>query len=272
MRKKSKIIRKNVLVKPAGKRRIQKIESPGGHRSTLQVVSPAFRPKVRKQVEIRKEKRGTRVRGFDWSKINFTKVEPIWKGQTVFLIGGGPSLNGFDFKLLKNKRTIAINKAFVFHPNADILYWTDSRFYSWYKKDIDKFKGDKYTVKPYGDLAKDIKVLRNTGKAGLETDPSGVRHGNNSGHAALNLAYHLGAKRIVLLGFDMQNIKGASHFHDGYPVRQTRNEVYIKSMIPYFVAISEDLKRKKVEIINACPNSALTVFKRLPMSSVLHFK
>ena len=273
MRKKSKIIRKNVLVKPAGKRRIQKIESPGGHHNTLQVVSPKFIPStVRKSVEIRKEKRGTAIRGFDWSKINFTNVEPIWKNETAFLIGGGPSLKGFDFKALQNKRTIAINKAFLFHPNADILYWTDSRFYTWYKNDIDKFKGEKYTIKPYGDIAKNIKVLKNTGKGGLEMSKSGVRHGNNSGHAAINLAYHLGVKRIILLGFDMQNVKGNSHFHEGYPVKQTRDETYKKSMIPLFLAISEDLKRKKIEVINACPNSELKCFKKLPLDKVLHFK
>lgn len=273
MRKKSKIIRKNVLVKPAGKRRIQKIESPVGNHKLVQVVSPAFRPSVsRRSVEIRKEKRGTRVGGFDWSKIKFTRIEPKWKGETAFIIGGGPSLNDFNFKVLDDKRTIAINKAFLYYSNADILYWTDSRFYSWYKKDIDNYKGDKYTVKPYGNLKNDIKIIKNTGKAGLEYDPSGIRHGNNSGHAAINLAYHLGVKRIVLLGFDMQNIKGVSHFHDGYPVRSTRDEVYKKSMIPYFIAISEDLKRKKIEVINACPTSALTLFKKLPIDKVLHFR
>ena len=136
-------------------------------------------------------------------------------------------------------------KVSLSYPNADILYWTDSRVYSWYKKDIDKFKGEKYTIKPYGDLTKDIKILKNTGKGGLELEATAIKHGNNSGYAAINLAYHLGVKRIVLLGFDMQNIGGKSHFHDGYPTRTTKNDVYGRSMIPLFASIVKSFKRKK---------------------------
>ena len=147
----------------------------------------------------------------------------------------------------------------------------NSRVYSWYKKDIDKFKGQKYTIKPYGDLYKDIKILKNTGKSGLELDSTAIRHGNNSGYAAMNLAYHLGAKRIVLLGFDMQNIAGKSHFHEGYPTRTTKNEVYGRSMIPLFASIVKPLKEKKIEVINACPNSALKFFKKLPIDKALLF-
>ena len=39
-----------------------------------------------------------------------------WKGQRCFIIGGGPSLKGFDFKQLKGEKIIAINKAFVDAP------------------------------------------------------------------------------------------------------------------------------------------------------------
>jgi hypothetical protein len=267
----SKVIRKRVLVKPAGKRRIQRVESPEGNNRTLQIIEPKVKMRPRRTTKIRKESRGKSVKGFDWAKIKFSKVEPIWKGETVFLIGGGPSLQNFDFNLLNSKRTIAINKSFLSYPNADILYWTDSRVYSWYKKDIDKFKGEKYTIKPYGDLAKDIKILKNTGKGGLELEATAIRHGNNSGYAAMNLAYHLGVKRIVLLGFDMQNIAGKSHFHEGYPTRNTKNEVYGRSMIPLFASIVNPLKEKKIEVINACPNSALKFFKRLPIDKALLF-
>ena len=268
----TKIVRKNTLVKPAGKRRIQRIQSPDG--PNVPVVYPKVKRARKRTVEVRKERRGRRgapVIGFDWSKVKFTKVEPKWKGETVFLIGGGPSLKDFNFERLKSKRTIAINKAFLHHPTADIVYWTDSRFYTWYKNDIDKFRGEKFTTKPYGNVTKDIKVLKNSGKNGLELDASSVRHGNNSGHAAMNLAYHLGAKRIVLLGFDMQNSNGASHFHDGYPVKQTRDDVYKRSMIPEFHFIGEELKKRNVHVINANPNSALRIFTLMPLEKTLAF-
>ena len=271
MIKNSRIIRKKTLVKPAGKRRIQRVQSPG-NTPAVKVVRPRIPRQDIRRTHVTKKSRRTHSIGFDWTKIKFTSVEPVWEGETVFIIGGGSSLKDFDFNLLKNKKTIAVNKAFMFHPTADVLYWSDSRIYQWYKKDIDKFKGEKYTIKPYGGIGEEVKVLKNMGKHGLELSPDGIKHGNNSGHAAMNLAYHYGVKRMILLGFDMQNVRGMSHFHDGYPVKQTRDEIYQKSMIPEFHQISEDLKKKKVEVINANPDSALPFFKKVPLDKVLYFK
>jgi len=269
---KSRIVRKNTIVKPAGKRRIQRIQTPISPTTQIIRSHPKVRKSISRKVEVRRDIRGAKGGGFDWSKVKFSKIEPIWKGETVFIIGGGPSLKELDFNRLKSKRTIAINKAFFSHPTADMLYWTDSRVYSWYKTDIDKFKGHKYTTKPYGNVTQSVKVLKNTGKSGLEFDPSGIRHGNNSGHAAINIAYHTGAKRIVLLGFDMKNTAGGvSHFHDGYPIKSTRNDTYAKSMIPEFFFIADALEKKGVKVINACPNSELKIFPRMSIDQALTF-
>ena len=51
-------------------------------------------------------------------------IQPIWRGETCFIIGGGPSLADMDWNRLAGKRTIAINKALLSYPNADVLYWT----------------------------------------------------------------------------------------------------------------------------------------------------
>ena len=72
--------------------------------------------------------------------IEYSVVPKEFEGETIYIIGGGPSLKNFDFRSLAGSRTIAVNKAMFFYPNADVLYWTDSRFYTWYKNDIDNFK------------------------------------------------------------------------------------------------------------------------------------
>ncbi len=41
-------------------------------------------------------------------------------------------------------------------------------------------------------------------KSGLSKDPSMIFAGGNGGHQAMNLAFHLGAARIVLIGYDMK--------------------------------------------------------------------
>mgnify|MGYP002682074433 CR=1 FL=1 len=62
-------------------------------------------------------------------------VAPIqdgaWKGQRCFIVGGGPSLKGFDFGRLRGERVIAINRAFEACPTADIMFAMDPRLYDW---------------------------------------------------------------------------------------------------------------------------------------------
>ena len=45
----SKVVRKRVLVKPAGKRRIQRVESPEGNNRQLQVIESKVRMRPRRK-------------------------------------------------------------------------------------------------------------------------------------------------------------------------------------------------------------------------------
>ena len=54
-----------------------------------------------------------------------------WSGRRCFIVGGGPSLKGFDFERLRGERVIAINKAFYDVPFADIVFAMDSPFLIW---------------------------------------------------------------------------------------------------------------------------------------------
>jgi hypothetical protein len=197
------------------------------------------------------------------------KVSPIFKGETVYLIGGGPSLKEFDFTLLEGKNVIAINKAFLYYKNADVLYWTDNRFYTWFQKEIDLFKGIKVTNKNTP-LKDDVTNLRDTGKIGLETKPDSIRHGNNSGYAAINLAFLMGAKTIILLGFDMGILHGQSHFHKGYNIKANPN-IYKNNMIPFFNTLVDPLKEHNVKIWNTNKNSNLKCFPFCTINEGLNF-
>jgi len=56
-----------------------------------------------------------------------------------------------------------------------------------------------------------------TGAHGLSRDPKKIHTGMNSGYAAVNLAYHLGATRILLLGYDMQLDGDKRHWFGAHP-------------------------------------------------------
>jgi len=198
-------------------------------------------------------------------------ISPIWAGETVFVIGGGPSLKDVNWNILAGKKTIAINKSFLNYPNADVLYWTDSRFYSWYNQQIDEFNGIKYTIRYSVNYTGNINLLKKGRRYGLESRTDTLAHGNNSGYAAINLAYHLGAKKIVLLGYDMGNVNGESHFHGGYPIKATGDDVYEKQFIPGFNQLAEDLKKKNVEVWNACKTSKLLAFPKISLERDLRF-
>lgn len=204
-------------------------------------------------------------------KYNYSKVEPIWKGETVYLIGGGPSLKNFEWNSLTGKKTIAINKAIKYYPKADVMYWTDGRIYTWYKKEIHEFKGLKYTIRPMA-YSVDVKILRRGKKFGFEPSLNTISHGNNSGYAAINLAIHLGAKKIVLLGYDMGMTSDGSHFHDGYPVNATSAKIYKEQFLPGFDILKNELKGKDIHIFNASPLSNLKTFNRITIDEALSLR
>ena len=204
-------------------------------------------------------------------KHTYAKIEPIWQGQTVYLIGGGPSLKGFEWNRLNGKKTIAINKALKFYPNADAVYWTDGRVYTWFEKEINNFKGLKYTIRPKA-YSTEVNLLRRGKKFGLETANDRLAHGNNSGYAAINLAIHLGAKRIILLGYDMGSTSEGSHFHDGYPVNATSAKIYKDQFLPGFDILKNEIKGKKIQIFNACPTSNLKAFPIITIEEALSFR
>lgn len=204
-----------------------------------------------------------------WKYDNYTYIDPIFLGDTIYIVGGGTSLKGFNFELLRDKTVIAVNKAFMSLPFAQVLYWSDTRFFEWHGKEIGDFQGIKVTCRPQPKRS-DVINLLNTGKTGLETMSYGIRDGGNSGYAAINLAYHLGAKKIVLLGFDMQTNGKETHWHEGYTSTADTSTME-RLMIPNFDTIVEPLEKRKVKVYNASPISKLTCFQKISIEEALAF-
>lgn len=195
-------------------------------------------------------------------------IPRIFAGQTVAIVAGGPSLVGFDFSRLEGAPSIAINLAMDVMPFATVLWWTDALFYR--RPGIsERILAHRAPYKAtahlgYGSQEPDpsIHVYHFTGVDGFDDDPGRLRHGNNGGYAAMHLAAHLGARRLVLFGFDMRvGADGRSHFHGGHGLPY--HEHTLKSlMLPYFKALASPLAERGVEVYNASPDSALTLWPR----------
>jgi hypothetical protein len=194
-------------------------------------------------------------------------ADGAWAGEPAFIIGGGPSLVGFDFERLRGRgRVIVINRAFEFVPWADLLFFMDHRFYKMCHDEPAKrekweaFGGMKVFLNLMGRKLDDCYSVRSLGRRGVSWSiAKGLYHGNNSGHGALNLALALRARPIYLLGYDMtRDPKGRSHFHSGYGMKSR------PGVSQSFVAEFREMAKKipNVDwIYNLNPASGLRCFK-----------
>lgn len=194
-------------------------------------------------------------------------VPKAWVGETAVLVATGPTLDLDEVQWCRGRaRMVVINNAYELAPWADAMYATDAQFWRWHNG-APTFAGPKWSMwhSAWNGLNvkyPDVQLLRNTGPSGLEHEPSGLKNGRNSGYAAVNLAYHYGVTRILLLGYTMQRAAGRSHYFGEHPN---------KSQSPYsqfrqrFVSIVKPLQKKGVEVINCTKGSALTCF---PMGNV----
>lgn len=201
-------------------------------------------------------------------------VPPEWTGETCFILGCGPSLRGFDARVLRGRgRVIAVNDSFRLAPWADVLYACDARWWQTRRASV----RDTWTGRRMVTLENQIDGvlrLRNSGEDGLETDPGALRTGKNSGYQAIGLAYHFGASRIVLLGFDMRiGRHGEMHWNDRSETQTPQGFAgTLALMLPKFETLREPLATAGVQVVNATPGSALRVWQMMRLGDVLNWR
>lgn len=202
-------------------------------------------------------------------------VPKLWPGSTIAVLATGPSLTQEDCDYVRGKaRIIAINDAHRLAPFADVLYSSDRQWWQHYKG-VPSFAGMKYGIgsaptkaNAFSNLA-DIRVLKNTGFTGLESSPGGLRNGQNSGFAAINLAVHFGATRVLLLGYNMGYPAGRAHFFGNHPAGLSQSEGLYPAFRRSFESIVEPLKALGVSVINCTANTSLAVFPQAVLRDVL---
>ena len=198
-----------------------------------------------------------------------------WRGEPCFIIGGGPSLQGFDFDRLRGRgRIIAINRALEFVPFADIIFFMDWKLYKRYHEQPanralwDRATGIKVFLNLMGRKVEDVRSVRSRGRAGISNSlASGLYHGSNSGFGALNLALTLKAAPIYLLGYDMRQAHGRTHFHSGYGTRGHGG--VCQAFLKPFLALEPKFKAMN-QIVNLSRSSALRIFRFGDIEEVLN--
>lgn len=226
----------------------------------------------------------------------FSEVLPEWRGETVVLLAGGPSLTIEQVEAVHavhaagKVRCIAINDCYLLAPWANVSYAADHHWHRWHTDGIaiphlhlsadevcqrwTAFKGQKCSIENMSKIVLDERVhlLRNAhGNRhgfGLSRDPRALVTGRNSGFQALNLAILAGAKKVILLGFDGRpGADGKTHWFGEHP-RPTPVAVY-----PYYRQAMSEAERgiaaAGVEVVNCSPGSAIDSFQKMPLEEAL---
>lgn len=194
-------------------------------------------------------------------------VPRMWAGKTVAILASGPSMSKAVADAVMHLPTIVINSTFRLAPWASLLYATDA---TWWRNNTDamRFRGVKVSMHDihYADLP-GVNYVKKGAAVGFDLDRSTLCHGGNSGYAAVHLAAHAGAARILLLGMDMHG----GHWHGEHPdpLVNTAPETFAGKFIPRFATLALSLRDMGVEVINCTPGSALRCFHMMPLQAAL---
>lgn len=148
------------------------------------------------------------------------KIDGVLKGKDCFIIGGGNSLRGFDFSILDNKFTIAVNHTVIYYPKAKACIFLDGDFLDKKNNEARKFlmeyKGMvfcSYRTTYHNENKKAIPFYTNMDKI-TDSFEKGIYGTRLTGIAALSLAIIMNPDNIYLLGFDLDTKADKIHFYD----------------------------------------------------------
>lgn len=217
--------------------------------------------------------------------IKWGRVSPKEKHDKIIIVASGPSLKEFDFNRLRGKgHIICVNGAGDHVPFADSWFTLDP--WGLHGPQLPKnFRGKLYAAVPehYGRRDSPIRDFRVTPRnnitflhrlmshnyvdqtsttaytLGLSPDPSCINTGN-SGFGALNLAYHMKPKKILLLGID-----GTIGYF--YTNKDRNNPLNTLPML--FNSTVPQLKEAGIEVINGSPKSVVGSFPRYTIDDAL---
>ena len=196
----------------------------------------------------------------------------MWKGETAYIIGGGPSLKSFDFTRIERECAIGCNDAYRLGNWVSICYFGDKEWFELHqpRPEFQSFTGLKIACTPFP-IPGVLSLERNLDDT-LYLEGTKIGWFCNTGASAVNLAIRLGATKIVLLGFDMKlGNDGQSNWHPNLVNPSPTGEVYanFKYRFNLLATLIKKL-RPDVKVINANPDSELDCFPRMSFEESLN--
>lgn len=206
-----------------------------------------------------------------------------WAGSSfppIIIAAPGPSLTGDVIAAVRARRLLpdppgllAVTGAVLVLPDADLVYAADGKW--WDAHDgLPGYAGDRW-IQDKGDGAKaaerwGLSLVASASGNAPRLAGAVVSQGHNSAFQALNLSVLMGARRVVLIGLDLDlGEDGRKHCFGDY----AEPRLNIASPYPLFrrafEAAAPVYAAAGIEIVNASTRSALTCFPRVTLEEAL---
>jgi len=193
--------------------------------------------------------------------------------MTIVCIASGPSLTRDDVARCERAglTLMGVNNAYQITDRLTYHYACDTKYWN-YHYPYTQAHTRKFSLRS---------KQKDEGHPGVEQMQRGQREalshkwpvlgtGGNGGFQAVNLAYLLGYKTIILLGYDITD-SGGSHWHPDHTFPDSTNPVNrtFDSWIRAFSKIAPVLQSVGIEVLNASRHTALGCFKKVALVDVV---
>lgn len=204
------------------------------------------------------------------STSNFPVDFKFPQSDTVIIVAPGPSLSSEQIRLISNSVDLIItigDAGRVALPYSDILYHADKKWWNYYNG-CPEFKGGlKISFDPTE--FKDVYNLERTeNNQGLASEFPKCVTGNNSGYQAINLATYANPKKIILVGFDMQDTGGKHNIIGDHP-REVKRQTNFELFKANIATLTKPLELLEIDVYNCSINTALNCFKKAELADVI---
>lgn len=198
---------------------------------------------------------------------NFNWLVGKFSGQDVYIVAGGASLHGFDFKKLDDKNVISVNHSYLY-CKTDILVALDGSFFNQAGE-----RGHDFNTYSFNTIAGPASCISRSDKIFVvsctseptTTTPHRLFGSSSSTLLAINAALYTKAKRIFLLGLDGKFTNGLGHFYsDKWKHKADNAEIKYKRIVPLYAKY-----KRFSNIYNCNQDSAVRVFPFIGIDDAL---
>ena len=198
------------------------------------------------------------------------KIPHKYRNKKFILCATGPSLTPEVIETIRRYKDdhviFGINDSYRIIDFLDEHYACDEKWWHAWGKDF-REKYPSLSAWAYGDNAEEygVKVVKGFHNSGLSLRQDKLHYGANSGYQALNIAFLMGGRKFILVGYNMQKVKQVSHFFGDHYQGMNNSSPY-DLFIKNYSTIQEPIKNL---VVNCTPNSALNCFRKADLEEEL---